>query len=90
MAWRIHRIRYELDALGLVEFVCGANQSEIALIDEVRQGYALVLILLGHGHYEPQVAAHQLVERLPIPDPNPLGQADLFLLRDQRVLADLP
>jgi hypothetical protein len=79
----------ELDALGLVELVGRADEAEVALVDQVGEGHALVLILLGHGNDESQVAADQLVESLRFPDANPLRQVDLFLLRDQRVLADL-
>jgi hypothetical protein len=84
------RIGDELDALGLVEFVCGPDQPEVALIDQVRQRDTLVLIFLGDRDHEPQIAPYQLVERLSVSHPDPLGEADLFLLRDQRVLADLP
>jgi hypothetical protein len=66
-----------------------ANQAEVALVDEVGEGDALVLIFLGHRDYEAQVAADQLVECLLFPDADPLRQVDLFLLRYQRVLADL-
>src|SRR5436309_1948088 len=34
------RVRDELDALGLIEFVSGTNEAEIALIDEIGQGDA--------------------------------------------------
>jgi hypothetical protein len=83
-------VRNEFDALGLVEFMRGPDQPEVALVDEVGQRHALILIFLGDRDDEPEVAAHELVQRLSIPDPNALGQADLFFLRDQRVLADFP
>ena len=51
--------------------------------------HALILILLGDGHDEPKIAAHQLVERLFLTHADALRQIDLFLLRNQRVLADL-
>src|SRR4051794_16459227 len=84
------RVRDELDALGLVELVGGPDQTEVALVDQVGQGHALVLVLLGHRHDEAEVAADQLVERLAISDPDTLRKADFFFLRDQRVLADFP
>ena len=79
----------ELDALGLVELVGGADEAEVALVDQVGERDALVLILLGDRDDEAEVAAHQLVERLAVARADPLGEADLFLLRNQRVLADL-
>jgi len=70
--------------------VGGADQAEVALVDEVRERHALVLILLGDGDDEAEVAADQLVERLALSDPDTLRKADFFFLRDQRVLADFP
>ena len=84
-----HGVRDELDALGLVELVGRADQAEVALVDQVGERHALVLILLGDRHDEAEVAADQLVECFLFPDANPLRQVDLFLLRYQRVLADL-
>ena len=59
-----HGVRDELDALRLVELVRRADQAEVALVDQVGERDALVLILLGDRDDEAQVAAHQLVERL--------------------------
>src|SRR5262249_15151917 len=83
------RIGDELDSLGLVELVGRPDEAEVALVDEIGEGHALVLVLLGHRNDEPEVAADQLVERFAVTGTDPLSQADLFLLRDQRVLADL-
>jgi hypothetical protein len=84
------RVGDELDPLGLVEFVGGPDQSEVALVDQVGQRHTLVLVFLGDRHHEAEVAADQLVERLFFPQADPLGQPDFFLLGNQRVLADLP
>jgi hypothetical protein len=67
-----------------------ANQAEVALVDQVGQGDALVLVFLGDGYDEPQVGAHQLVQRLRIVLFDSLREGDLFLSRDQRILADFP
>jgi len=83
-------VRDELDALGLVELVGGPDQAEVALVDQVRERYSLVLVFLGHGDDEPEVGAHQLVQRLRVALLDPLGQRHLFLAGDQRILADLP
>ncbi len=84
-----HRVGDELDALGLVELVGGADEAEVALVDQIGERDALVLVFLGDRDDEAEVAADQLVERLAVADADPLGEADFFLLRNQRVLADL-
>ena len=65
IACRIHQTAYgdELDPLRLVEFVRRADQAEVALVDQIGQGDALVLIFLGDRHDETEVRAHELVER---------------------------
>jgi hypothetical protein len=83
------RVGDELDALGLVELVSRADEAEVALVDQVGERDTLVLVLLGHRDDEAEVAADQLVEGLTIAGADPLGEADLLLLRNQRVLADL-
>jgi hypothetical protein len=85
-----HRVADELDAFGLVEFVSRANQTEVAFVDQIGQGHALVLVLLGDAHDEPQVGSHQLVERLGVAELDPLREIDLVLPGDQRVLTDFP
>jgi hypothetical protein len=80
----------ELDALGLVELVRGPDQAEVALVDQVGERDALVLVLLGDRHHEAQVAADQLVQRFLVVDADELGEPDLLFLRDQRIAADLP
>ena len=82
------RVGNELDSLGLVEFMGGADQPEVPLIDQIGKGDALVLVLLGYRDDEPKIAADQLVERLFFTHADALGQANLFVLRNQRVLAD--
>src|SRR5690606_2886229 len=83
------RIGYELDPLGLVEFVGSADQAEVALVDEVAKCDALVLVLLGYGDDEAEVGADELVERFLIADADGLGQLHLVLAVEQRVRADL-
>src|SRR6185437_6350617 len=79
----------ELDALRLVEFVGGANESEVALVDEIGEGDALVLILLRHRDDKAQVGANERVQGLLVIDPDSLRQLDLILPRDQRIDADI-
>src|SRR5438094_1040 len=84
-----HRIRDELDPFRLVELVGGANQAEVALVDQIGERDTLILVLLRDRHHEPQVGAHQLVERLGIALLDPLRERHFLLTGDQRVLADL-
>ena len=79
----------ELDALGLVELVGRADEAEVALVDQIGERHALVLILLGDRHHEAEIAADQLVERLAVTRADALRELDFFFLRDQRILADL-
>ena len=39
-----NRVRDELDPLRLVEFVGGANETEVALVDQIGERDALILI----------------------------------------------
>jgi hypothetical protein len=79
----------ELDPLGLVELVGRADQAEVALVDQVRERDALVLVLLGDRDDEAQVGAHERVERLLVVGADALGEAHLLLARDQRIDADV-
>ena len=91
IACRIHHTAYgdELDPLRLVELVGGADQSEVALVDQIGEGDALVLIFLGDRHDEAQVRPDELVQRFLIVHPDALRQLDLVLARDQRIGADV-
>src|SRR5260370_1358050 len=84
-----HGVGDELDPFGLVELVGGPDQAEVALVDQIRERHALVLVLLGYGDDEPQVRADELAERFLVALLDALGQRDFFLTGDQRVLADL-
>jgi hypothetical protein len=79
IACRIHQTAYEMNA----------DQAEVPLVDQVGEGDALVLVLLGDGDDEAKVRAHELVERLPFPGADALRQADLLIAVDERVRADV-
>ena len=79
----------ELDPLRLVEFVRGANQTEVALVDQIGERDALILIFLGDGHDEAEVRPNELVETLLVALPDLLGKADFLIARDQRIRADV-
>ena len=57
-----HGIGDELEAAGLVELLGGLDQAEVALVDQVGQADALVLVLLGDGDDEPEVRTGEFVE----------------------------
>jgi hypothetical protein len=79
----------ELDPLGLVEFVSCPNEAEIPFVDQVRQGHALILVLLGHRDDESEVGSDQLVQSLLIILPDQAGEARFLLSIDERIDADL-
>ena len=47
-------------------------------------GEAAVLVFLGHGDDEAEVALDQLLQRLLVARADPLGDGDLLLGREQR------
>ena len=65
-----------------------ADQAEVALIDEVAEADALVLIFLGDGDDESEVRSDQFVERLLLALPDALGERVLLLSGEERVCAD--
>ena len=54
----------------------GPDQTQIPLVDQIGQGYTLILVLLGDGDNEAEVRANQLVQRLRILLPDRLGQTN--------------
>src|ERR1700722_18365636 len=63
-----HRIGRELVAAPVLELVHRAHHADVALLDQVDQLEAVILVLLGDAHHEPQVRLHELAFR-------PLGVA---------------
>ncbi len=84
-----HGVRDELDALIGIEFARGGEQADVALADEIGERQPAVLVFLGDGNHEPQVALHELLHRFLIARANLAGERDLLLLREQRSLGDL-
>ncbi len=59
----------ELVALGVVELLDRADQTEVALLDQVEQGHAATAVLLGDRDHKTQVRRDQLLfRRMPVPD----------------------
>ena len=51
----------ELVALGVVELLDGADEAEVAFLDEVEEGHAAAGVALGDAHHEAQVRLEQVV-----------------------------
>src|SRR5687767_7876846 len=83
------RVRDELDALRLIELVSSPDESEVALVDEIGERDALILVLLRDGHDEAKIGAHELIERLLIIHADALREPHLFVAGDQRINADV-
>jgi len=79
----------ELEAAPVVELVDGADQAQVALLDEVEQRQPAVGVLLGDGDDEAQVGLHQVVPGLDRASLHGLGQLDLLGGGQQSNLADL-
>ena len=57
----------ELVALGVVELLDGADQAEVAFLDQVEEGHAAAGVALGDADHQPQVRLQQVVFRAPGP-----------------------
>ena len=84
-----HGVRDEHESACLVEFLGGFDQSQVALVDEVGQAQALVLVLLSHGNDEAQVGFGELLQRFAVAFLDGLCKFDFFLDGDQVLAADL-
>ena len=82
-------VRDELDLLRLVELLCGADESEVAFVDQVGERDSLILILLGHRHDEAEVGAHEGVVRLAVAGVNRARQFRFAFAGNERVAADV-
>ena len=82
-------IRNEFESSRLIEFLGRLDQSEVALVDKVREAQALVLVLFCHGYHEPQVCSREFLQGRLVALPNALGELDLLLYGDEFFPADL-
>jgi hypothetical protein len=79
----------ELEALAPVELLDSANQAKHALLDQVAQGKPLALVLAGDRDHEAQIRVDHALLGLEIATLDALGELNLLLSREQRVLASL-
>src|SRR5205823_1379810 len=85
-----HRVRDELDAFRLVELVGGANEAEVAFVDQIGERDALILILLGDRDDEAQIRTHQRIEGLLVVLADALRELHFHLASDEGKDADVP
>ena len=78
-----HGVGDELEAACLIEFLGSLDQADVALVDEVGQRQALVLVLLGHGDHKAQVGGYE-----PLLCPFALASSFLDLLCQRYLLID--
>ena len=82
-----YSIGNEFEASSLIELLCGLNQANVTLINQVSQRQSLMLILLCNRYHESKVCRHQLVLgalALRTTFANLLSQLDFLIDTDQR------
>src|SRR5207248_11210141 len=84
-----HRVRDELDALRLIEFARGANQTEIALLDEIEEGNGTPLVPLGSRDHEAEICANEGVDCVTLAKPDSPPQLEFLATSKQPVPANL-
>ncbi len=72
-----------------VEALDGAQQAEVAFLDQVLQAEALAGVAAGDVHHQAQVGAHHAVAGLAVAVLDAVGQLLLFLGIEQRRFVDL-
>src|SRR5207237_9870138 len=72
------------------EHVCVQNEAEVALVDQIGERYALVLIFLGDGDDESQVRSNQRVESVLVVLADALRELHFHLASDEGKDADVP
>src|SRR5450759_2114611 len=82
-------VRDELDASGPIELLRGANETEVALIDQVGKRDPLVLELLRDRHDEAKIRADQPLHRVSVSGTGTLREIELLGVVEQRVRADV-
>ena len=81
--------RDELEALGLIETVSRLDQAEISLVDQVRQGDSLILILFCHRDHETEVCLGEFFQGVVISVADSACQFRLFIGGEQGYLSDV-
>ena len=84
-----HGVGDELDALIRIELPGSGEQADVAFTDEIDERQSAVLVFLGDGDDEAQVALHELLERILVAGANLLRELDLLRSLEERIGADL-
>ena len=79
----------ELVAPAVIELLDGADEAEVAFLDQVEEWHVAPAVALGDGHDQAQVGFDQFVLGLHVVALDALGQRDLLGPGKQRHLADL-
>jgi hypothetical protein len=82
-------VRGELVSARVVELLHGADEAQIALLDEVQEQQAASHVPFGYGHHQSEVGLRELAFGLHILGLDPFGQHHLFTRREQWDFADL-
>ena len=56
-----YSIRDKFETACFIKFLCGFDEADVTLVDQVGKRQSLMLILLGNGYYKSQVGSYQLV-----------------------------
>ena len=83
------RVGRELEAAPVVELLDGADEPQVALLDEVEERHASAHVPARDRHDQAQVRLGELALGLHVAPLDTLGQRDLFFGGEQRYLADL-
>jgi len=73
----------EFESSCLIKFLGRLYQSQVTLIDQIRQAEPLILVLLGNRYYESQVRTGKLLQCSAVPLLDTLREFNLFLNSDQ-------
>src|SRR5439155_7056933 len=85
-----NRVRNELDPLRLVELVRSANEAEVALVDQIGERDALILIFFRDRDDESEIGSYQGIEGFLVILSDKLRELDFFLTTDEGKDADVP
>ena len=84
-----HGVGDEFDALVGVELSGGGEEADVAFTDQVDEGQSAVLVFLGDGDDEAQVALDELLERVRVAGADLFGEIDLLRTLEEGVRGDL-
>ena len=79
----------EFEAAGLVELPGGRDESDIPLVDQIRQPHALALVLLGHRNHKAQVGLGQFGHGLLVALADAARQFGLFFSSNHFLTTDV-